>query len=72
MAIATLKLKGRIIEKGKNIEIVSREIGIDKSTFYRKMQANGENFTIREVLDMAKTIPLTKEEAISIFLDEIE
>lgn len=72
MAVAILKLKGRIIENGKNIAIVAKEINIDKSTFYRKMQSGGESFTIKEVLDMAKAIPLTKEEAISIFFDELD
>lgn len=72
MAIAILKLKGRIVEKGKNIAGVAKEIGIDKSTFYRKMQSDGEKFTVKEVLDLAKAIPLTKDEIISIFFDEIE
>lgn len=60
------KLKGVIVEKGKNQQEVARQIGIDRSTFYRKMK-NGGDFSIEEARKIAEAIPLTNVEAISIF-----
>ena len=66
--VDTNKLRGAIVAKGKDQQQVAKEIGIDRSTFYRKMKEGGA-FTIEEVSNMAKTIPLTNEEAIDIFLN---
>lgn len=62
------KLKGKIVEKGKNQQEVAELIGIDRSTFYRKMKEGG-SFTVGEASKMAETIPLSDEEAISIFFN---
>lgn len=42
------KLKGKIIERNTTQEALAKDIGIDKSTFYRKMKQNG-SFSIQEV-----------------------
>ena len=42
------KLKGKIVERNTTQEELANKIGIDKSTFYRKMKQNG-NFSIKEV-----------------------
>lgn len=60
------KLKGAIVEKNKTQQEVAELIGMSKSTFYRKM-AGGQSFTIGDVNNMIKVIPLTDEEAIDIF-----
>lgn len=60
-----LKLKGKIIEKGKNIESVSADLGINPATFYRKMKNN--SFEIREVDKLAKILSLSCDEATAIF-----
>ena len=39
------KLKGLIVEKGTTQQAVADSIGIDRSTFYRKMK-NGRNFSL--------------------------
>ena len=41
------KLKGKIIEKGKTIDKLSADIGINPSTFYRKLKNN--SFEIDEI-----------------------
>lgn len=61
------KLKGKIVENGLNVESVSKSIGLDRSTFYRKLNSQGETFTVREVNLLRETLNLTKEEAMSIF-----
>ena len=62
------KFKGAIAEKGVTQEYIAHAIGIDPSTFYRKMASGGDKFTIGEIKRMVKKIPLTEEEAVIIFL----
>lgn len=64
------KLKGKIVELGRNVESVASAIGIDKATFYRKLAANGETFTIGEADSIAKELGLTKDETNAIFFSQ--
>lgn len=61
------KLKGKIVENGLSVKEVSESIGIEKSTFYRKLNNQGETFTVREINLIRETLKLTKEEAMAIF-----
>lgn len=61
------KLKGKIVEKGLNVEKVANSIGIDHSTFYRKLNGQGETFTIKEANLICSTLELDRNEAMSIF-----
>lgn len=62
------KLKCKLAERETSIQQVSKALGIDKSTFYRKVNSKGLNFTIGEVHKIVETIPLTTNEAVDIFL----
>lgn len=62
----TLKLAGSIVEHGTTQEQVAKQIGIDRSTFYRKMQ-NGR-FFVDEARAIKKALNLSDEEASRIFL----
>lgn len=42
------KLRGKIVEKRFNVPMLANKIGIDKATLYRKINGNGESFTIKE------------------------
>ena len=64
------KLKGKIVERNTTQEELANKIGIDKSTFYRKMKQNG-NFSIKEVNLIVSALNLSKDEAMSIFFSEI-
>lgn len=64
--IDTNKLKGAIVANGKDQKQIAEELGIDKSTFYRKMKEGGA-FSIGEASRMAEIIPLSDAEAIAIF-----
>ncbi len=66
--VDTNKLKGAIVANGKDQKQVAKEIGIDKSTFYRKMKEGG-SFSVGEAAKMAELIPLTDAEAIAIFFN---
>jgi hypothetical protein len=64
------KLRGKIVEAGTTQEAVADLIGVDRSTFYRKVKSDGAAFTVGEVHKIVTAIPLTQEEAIEIFLSE--
>ena len=63
------KLKGKIVERNTTQEELANKIGIDKSTFYRKMKQNG-NFSIKEVNLIVSSLNLSKDEAMSIFFSD--
>lgn len=67
MSINVQKLKGVIVEKGTTQENVAQAIGVDRSTFYRKMKNGGENFSVKEMQLIIKFVPLSEVEAASIF-----
>lgn len=61
------KLKGKIVERGMNVETLASLIGIDRSTFYRRLNNRGETFTVKEVNLIREHLKLSKEEAMEIF-----
>lgn len=61
-------LKGKIVEKGLNVDSVASEIGIDRSSLYRKLN-NGEKITIGEARRIKDVLNLTEDEATAIFFD---
>ena len=61
--VKTAKLRGTIVEKSTTQEAIADLIGIDRSTFYRKMKNDG-NFTLKEAKDLKEALNLTNEEAI--------
>lgn len=60
-------LRGKIVERCTTQEAVADAIGINRSTFYRKMRENGKNFTVEEVQKMAKILSLTGDDVMKIF-----
>lgn len=70
MIVDVQKLRGKIVEKGTSQEAVADKMGIDRTTFYRKMKNGGSGFTVGELHSMVEAVPLTKEEAILIFFNE--
>ncbi|WP_031513993.1 helix-turn-helix domain-containing protein [Desulfofalx alkaliphila] len=64
------KLKGKIVERGMSVGDLAKEIGVDRSTLYRKMNASGEPFTIREANLICKALKLSGQEAMAIFFSD--
>lgn len=60
-------LRGKIVEKGLNVESVAEKIGIDRSSLYRKLN-DGEKMTLKEAVRIRALLDLTDEEATLIFL----
>lgn len=68
MRVDVNKLKGKIAENQLTPERVASAIGIDGSTFYRKLKANGLTFTVEQMHKIVDVLRLSKEEATQIFL----
>lgn len=61
------KLKGKIVEKGWNVEKLAENIGVERSAMYRKLN-NFEKITIGEARKITEALDLSSEEATYIFL----
>lgn len=61
------KLKGKIVEKGWNVEKLAEHIGVDRSSMYRKLN-NFEKITIGEAKKITSALELSNEDATYIFL----
>ena len=66
-----LKLKGKIVEAGFSISVLSKELGIDRSTFYRKLNEDGTVFTIKEVNVMCDKLHLSLKDLQDIFFNKL-
>ena len=60
-------LRGKIAERNTTQEAVANAMGINRSTFYRKMKKEGKFFTIEEVQKMAKILSLNEGDIMKIF-----
>lgn len=56
-----------MLEKGWTMNMLAKEINMDKSILYDKLQDKGDLFLIRDADKITKALTLTKEEASSIF-----
>lgn len=61
------KLRGKMVEMQYTVEALAEEIGVDKSTLYRKFNDRGETFSIREASEIVKILGLSSSEAADIF-----
>lgn len=68
MVVNIPMLRGRIIENGYNVQSFAERIGIDRSTFYRRIKDDGLSFTVSEIHAMIDALHLTEEEAARVFL----
>ena len=70
MHVDIAKLRGRIVEKGFTQESLAEQLGIDNSTFSRKMTTNGVAVTIGQMHQIPELLALSCDEAADIFLQE--
>jgi hypothetical protein len=64
-------LKQTISLKEKGIDDVASAIGMDKSTFYRRLASGGKDFSIAEVEGICNYLKLTKKERKNIFFARV-
>ena len=68
MRVDVARLRGKIAECGTTQEKLARAIGMDKSTFSRKMKSEALEFSIGDMHMIAEALRLSKVEAGEIFL----
>jgi len=61
-------LRGKMAELKLSPEDMAQAIGVDPSTFYRKIKAEGISFTVGQMHKIVDVLHLSREEAASIFL----
>ena len=61
------KLKGKIVERGMNIESLAKMIGVDRATLYRKLN-DAEKITIGEAAKIKDVLEISESDAYDIFL----
>lgn len=63
-------LRGKIREHGLTQGDVATKLGMDSSTFSRKISSDGLKFTVGEMHSIADVLHLSSEECRDIFLPE--
>lgn len=61
------KLKLKLKEKGLSVEDVSKTMGINRATLYRKIKNDGETFTVRDIDNLSRILGLQVNEINEIF-----
>ncbi len=54
-------------QNNSSINKIADELSVNRSTIYRKLQNNGESFTIKEINLIVHKLNLTQEDIINIF-----
>lgn len=65
------ELKRKMAEKEISNEEMAKALNINPSTFYRKLQTAGENFTVGQMHRIVEVLGLNREEVALIFLNVI-
>jgi len=68
MRVDINRLKGSIAARGMTQESVAKAIGIDNSTFIRKMKCEGVAFSVGQMHKLVDVLAISPEEAAAIFL----
>ena len=62
------KLEKRMNDMKITIPMMARELGMDQSTYYRKRQKNGEDFSVLDLLTFKRVLKMNGQEAQDILL----
>lgn len=63
-------LKEKIIERNMTMEQLAEQIGVNRSTIYRKIAKNGDVFTLHEAKEISRVLGLSCDEVMSIFFTQ--
>lgn len=63
------KLKGKIVEAGMTQDVLADAMGIDRSTFYRKMRTSGNAFSVADVQNIIQALSLSDSDVFAIFFN---
>ena len=68
MRVDINRLKGKFAACGMTQEEVAKAIGVDNSTFIRKMKCDGVAFSVGQMHKLVDVLVMSPEEAATIFL----
>ena len=63
------ELMAKIKEHGITVDQMAEQLGIDKATFYRKLQRPNNSFSVEQARKIALMLKMTNEEVNRIFFD---
>lgn len=64
------KLKGKMVENGVSVESLAEQMGLSKSTLYRKLQNPDEIMLIKDANSIIRILGLSADDAVSIFFNQ--
>ena len=64
----TQRIKERMEQKQITVGRMSQELGMAPSTYYRKMQKNGEEFSALDLLVFKRVLEMSDKEALDFLL----
>lgn len=64
-----IRLKGALQDKGITIEQASEALNINPATFYRRLNKQGEKFTVSEVGKLAEMLKMDSKTMQDIFFE---
>ena len=67
--VNVIRLQNALKKRAVSYEEAARAIGVDRSTFYRRVQREGAKFTVEEVERLSVLLNLSSQEMQDIFFD---
>ena len=64
----TVEVKTRMKERHITGDMMAKELGMDPSTYYRKMQKDGGEFSALDLMVFKRVLEMSTEEAVNILL----
>ena len=64
----TVQVKRRMKEKQISAEMMAKELGMDKSTYFRKMAKNGEEFSALDLIVFKRVLDMDDKTAMAFLL----
>ena len=64
----TVQVKSRMKDMQISAEMMARELGMDKSTYYRKMQNNGAKFSACDLTVFKRVLKMDEKTALDFLL----
>ena len=64
----TQEIKKRMENMHISVEQMSKELGMNPSTYYRKMQTNGEEFSALDLMVFKRVLEMDEKDAVSFLL----
>lgn len=64
----TTEVKKRMEDMNISVPMMARELGMDPSTYYRKMQKNGDEFSALDLMVFKRVLQMDNQTALDFLL----